>query len=60
MFVDGEVLGVAQARVKQHWDKASKRELQRSHAMYVRRCFTAFGSLGVVLRCHEMHEEDSL
>jgi hypothetical protein len=58
---DGEnMLGVAQARV-------SNAGIRQAGASYNGRTscmrdafFTAFGSLGVVLRCHERHEEDSL
>lgn len=58
---DGEdMLSVAQARV-------SDGEIRQAGASYNGRTpcthdasFTAFGSLGVVLHCHERHEEDSL
>lgn len=60
MLDDGELLGVAQARV-------SNAGIRQADASYNGRTsctrdasFTAFGSLGVVLRCHERHEEDSL
>jgi len=61
MLGDGEdMLGVAQARV-------SNARIEQAGASYNSRTpcirdafFTAFGSLGVVPRCHERHEEDSL
>ena len=58
LFVVGEILGVAQVS-KQCWDKTRRRELQGSYTMFVGVPFTVSGSLEVVPRCHERHEEDS-
>lgn len=55
-----EMLGVAQARVS----NAGVRQSGASYKGYTScmhdASFTAFDSLGVVLRCHERREEDSL
>ena len=59
VFVDGEILGVAQARVSNVGIRQGSASCS-GRASWLSTRFIVFGSLEVVLRCHERHEGDSL
>jgi len=56
----GEMFGLAQARVSNTGVRQAGASYKGWRSCVRDTSFTAFGSLGVVLRCHEKPEEDSL